>query len=73
MTSAAAVLFASLPNIWAYPGTHVMADMVISLVILIQLALGLSIAAVVRLGVKIMQENQRRGNEDADLPKGVSG
>jgi hypothetical protein len=45
--SAAAAAFAALPNIWAYPAMHVIADLVLSLVIFAELALGAAMATVV--------------------------
>jgi hypothetical protein len=37
----AAVLFSSLPNIWAYPGFHTISDLLVTLLTLLPLALGM--------------------------------
>ncbi len=52
VTSAATVAFAALPNIWAYAATHVIADLVLTLVIFAQLALSLAVVAAVHFGSK---------------------
>ena len=42
VASVAAVLLATLPNLWAYPGTYIMGDAILLMVTLLAVALGFS-------------------------------